>query len=647
MHPHAEATGESTWRSTAFVNPVFAESFPDPFVLKHRGEYFAYCTGLADDGNVFGVIHSQDLVTWTRLDGAMTPLDPSPPFYWAPEVTYDNGKFYLYYSVGNETLMEIRVAVSDFPSGGFRDCGLRLTNEDFAIDAHVFIDEEGTKYLFYATDFLEHTHIGTGTVVDRMLDWFTLEGNPRRVTTAKYDWQVYDPARAEKGGVRWHTVEGPAVIKHKGKYFEMFSGGNWKNTTYGVSFATTDDIHAADEWSQFSDGEKVFPILRTIPDRIVGPGHNCIVRGPNGRERYCVYHRWTEDGRVMAIDRMDFAGDRIFVVGATDSPQPGPFQPSARDLWNTAGRRGDWELTNDEVTSSDEAISELKLEQPPASFLCEFALRFAGGPKPDGTFALAFTSGKGKLELTLHPLSNVARLTVPDDSPGLPSIFKLPEEIDWTAWHDIRIEVDHHRLSINVNGTGLAIKTCLANGLHDITIRVEHLAIAITSFSLTEGFEEMFVDEFPLEENGWTTSGNGSHCLKGGEILMQSDGRYILRKGGSFNSSEFAANFRLPDEKARARYGLILTAGGDEFPFEVDPEHRAIVIADTAPIPLPDNIDLSRFHQLRALKIGGQVLCYLDDALLGEFRFRMTATSTSIFCDLGTVAVEMIRLTRL
>ena len=128
---------------------------------------------------------------------------------------------------------------------------------------------------------------------------------------------------------------------------------------------------------------------------------------------------------------------------------------------------------------------------------------------------------------------------------------------------------------------------------------------------------------------------------------MQSDNRYILTKGGSFNSSEFAANLRLPDDKARARYGLILTAGDDEFPFEVDPEHRAIVIADTAPIPLPDNIDLSSFHQLRALKIGGQVLCYLDDALLGEFRFRTAATSSSIFCDLGTVAVEMIRLTRL
>ena len=647
MHPQAELAGETSRRSETYINPVFAESFPDPFVLKHRGEYFAYCTGFADDGRVFGVLHSRDLVSWTKLGGAMTPLDPSPPYYWAPEVTYDNGKFYLYYSVGNETLMEIRVAVSDVPSGGFVDSGVRLTSEEFAIDAHVFIDDDRTKYLFYATDFLEHTHIGTGTVVDRLIDWFTLEGKPRPVTRAKYDWQVYDPERKEKGGVRWHTVEGPAVMKRKGKYFEMFSGGNWKNTTYGVSFATTDDINTAEEWSQFSDGEKVLPVLRTMPDRIVGPGHNCIVCGPNGRELYCVYHRWTEDGRVMAIDRMDFAGDRIFVIGATDTPQPGPFQPSVRDLWNTARRAGVWEFTDGEVRSGQEAISELTLEQPPVSFLCEFGLRFAGEHQPDGTLALAFASGKGKLELTLHPLSNVARLTVPDDSPGLPSIFKLPEEIDWSAWHDLRIEVDHHRLHVSLDGRALAIKTCLANGLNDVTVRVEHLAIAISSFSLTEGFEEIFVDELPLEGNGWTLVGDGTHCLKNGEVLINSDDKYLLQRSEIFGSCELAANFRLPDEQARARYGLILTAGNDKFRFEVDPERSAVLVADTAPIPLPNNVDLSSFHQLRLVKIEGQVLCYFDNALLGEFSINTDAAAASVFCDRGKVAVEMVRLTRI
>jgi beta-xylosidase len=194
-----------------YTNPVYPQSFPDPFVLKFRGEYFAYCTGDASDGNLFGILHSKDLVNWAYIGSAMEPLASRPPFYWAPEVIYDNGKFYLYYSAGNEILMEIRVAVSDRPDGGFVDAGVRLTKEEFAIDAHVFIDDDRSRYLFYATDFLEYSHIGTGTVVDRMIDWKTLAGKPRPVSRAKYDWQVYDPARKEKGGVRWHTVEGPTV----------------------------------------------------------------------------------------------------------------------------------------------------------------------------------------------------------------------------------------------------------------------------------------------------------------------------------------------------------------------------------------------------------------------------------------------------
>jgi GH43 family beta-xylosidase len=329
--------------SEVYKNPVYPHSFPDPFVLKFRGEYYAYCTDIWRDGRVFGVLHSRDLVNWTEIGGAMQKLDNDSPFYWAAEVIYWNGKFYMYYSVGNETLMELRVAVSDRPDGNFVDAGVKLTTEDFAIDAHVFTDTDGTKYLFYATDFLEHTHIGTGTVVDKMLDFFTLEGKPRPVTRAKYDWQIYDANRKEKGGVRWHTVEGAFVLKRKGIYYEMFSGGNWQNPTYGVSFAVTDDIETREEWTQFSDGDKLLPILKTVPDLIVGPGHNSVVRGTNNRELFCIYHRWTAGGRVLAIDRMDFAGRRIFIKGATHTEQIAPFKPNFTDYFDGENLNENWQ----------------------------------------------------------------------------------------------------------------------------------------------------------------------------------------------------------------------------------------------------------------------------------------------------------------
>src|SRR6476620_1155990 len=93
-----------------YLNPVYPHSFPDPFVLKYLGRYYAYAPGHAPDGRIFEAITSTDLVNWETLGGAMDPLETGEPFYWAPEVTYYNGKFYLYYSVGNEKLMTLRVA---------------------------------------------------------------------------------------------------------------------------------------------------------------------------------------------------------------------------------------------------------------------------------------------------------------------------------------------------------------------------------------------------------------------------------------------------------------------------------------------------------------------------------------------------------
>ena len=111
-------TTDSEGKPGTFTNPVYPHSFPDPFVLKFRGEYFAYCTGDAPDGNVFGILRSSDLVDWTPVGSAMSPLASRPPYYWAPEVVYDNGKFYLYYSAGNEILMSSATA-SILRSGRF------------------------------------------------------------------------------------------------------------------------------------------------------------------------------------------------------------------------------------------------------------------------------------------------------------------------------------------------------------------------------------------------------------------------------------------------------------------------------------------------------------------------------------------------
>src|ERR1044071_3171903 len=56
-----------------YTNPVYKGSMPDPFVLRHRGVYYAFGTTGGErkpDGRIFTLLTSNDLVNWRELGGA-------------------------------------------------------------------------------------------------------------------------------------------------------------------------------------------------------------------------------------------------------------------------------------------------------------------------------------------------------------------------------------------------------------------------------------------------------------------------------------------------------------------------------------------------------------------------------------------------
>ncbi|HVG29597.1 MAG TPA: glycoside hydrolase family 43 protein [Pyrinomonadaceae bacterium] len=523
-------------RSKTYINPVHARDFPDPFVLKFAGEYFAYCTGFWRDGRAFGVMRSRDLVAWEELAGALAPLPGEHPCYWAPEVSYRAGKFLMYYSVGNEALMHVRLATAERPEGPFVDSGHRLTREEFAIDPHVFTDREGARYLFYATDFLAHTHVGTGTVVDRMTDDFTLEGRPRPVTRARYDWQVYDPARKEKGGARWHTVEGPFVIERKGRYYEMFSGGNWQNLSYGVSYAVSDRVIRDDEWEQHADGEKVLPVLRTIPGEVVGPGHNSVVRAPDNQPLFCVYHRWADEGRVLAIDRMEFVGDSLIVLGPTNAPQPAPNAPWLSDHFDAPrdGGLGEgwecvpggaardaarWSVVGGEARSADaEGLSEARRVEAVGSFVAEVCLRALREGRGAGeVFGVRLLDGSAPLlDVQISP---TRRHAVVRRWGGATAAWEalhrveLPRDFDPRVFHQLRFEFDGAFARLTLDDGALEWRgatgspTAEGEPRHRLALHSADCPAAFKGFALTRGFADDFDAAAASHARGWTFEG--------------------------------------------------------------------------------------------------------------------------------------------
>ncbi|MFN2481063.1 MAG: glycoside hydrolase family 43 protein, partial [Pyrinomonadaceae bacterium] len=538
----------------------------------------AYCTGFwRGDGRAFGVMRSRDLVRWHELGGALEMLPGENPCYWAPEVSYREGKFLMYYSAGNETLMHVRVAVAGRPEGPFVDSGHRLTNEEFAIDPHVFADRDGERYLFYATDFLDYTHVGTGTVVDRMIDDFTLEGRPLPVTRARFDWQVYDPARKEKGGVRWHTVEGPFVLERKGRYYEMFSGGNWQNVSYGVSYATSESVLRDGEWEQHADGEKVLPILRTIPGSVVGPGHNSVVIGPDNRQLFCVYHRWADEGRVLAIDRMEFVGDSLVVLGPTTTPQHAPVKPWFADYfdepreeglgegWECASGR--WSVRGGEARQeSGEGEAEARCGVGAESFVAEVTLRAVNdGEGGAGAFGVSLHRRHSPLlRCAIRPGERRAALDCwADGGWASTGSHRLPTDFRPQAFHHLRVEVDDPFFLLTLDGgevvrwqTGLSVRH---EGEPDaqLSLFTENLAAAFRGFSLTRGFADEFI------EPAWTlTRGlklDGEKRV-GAEVGGQPEGKLLLLSPGETfrrasdiladGSYELVINLRMDDDGA-------------------------------------------------------------------------------------------------
>lgn len=306
-----------------YANPVYPTYFADPFALRVGDEWFAFGTGAMPDqnpsGGQFQVLWSNNLVDWKPLGPALFPPDEFKGHaFWAPEVAFSEGVYYMYYSVGvGDKGHQIRVAESTNPAGPYLDSG-RLTSPDcpFAIDPCPYRHTDGRWYLFYASDLVEGTRPGTVLMVDELSSMTELAGSPTLVARATEDWQRFEKDRPIYEGIHdWHTLEGPSVHFRNGKIWCLYSGGNWQNDTYGVDFVSAD--HPRGPWENKSLPEP--RTLKTRPGLVLGPGHNSVTSGPENSGDFIVYHAWDKHktARLMRIDPVVWGEDGPICLGPT------------------------------------------------------------------------------------------------------------------------------------------------------------------------------------------------------------------------------------------------------------------------------------------------------------------------------------------
>ena len=508
-------------------NPVWQSNLPDPFVLKVHGRYYAYGTDQREHvptgDRVFPVLASPDLAHWQQAGHALQALGAPYYRYWAPEVSVRNGIFLLYYAVhAAEFQAGIRVAESQSPEGPFVDSGLDLTGDrvPWAIDPHVFCDHDGRWYLFMTVELCggpDHL-FGVGNVVTQMRDPFTLQGQTAVVTWPRYDWQLFERQRAERGGVDWYCVEGPAVVRHRDRYYAMFSGGCYYGDNYAVSYAAAPAVHASRgvlgaSWQEAMDqGEPTF-LLRGRPGAR-SPGHNSVVVGPNNVDTYLAYHTLSSDlaMRRPCLDRLFWHGKRPWTAGPTTSPQESPALPRWSDLCaqtqTTLGaawavERGGWTMEAGAVTLDGRdrrAILPCRIPLGSA-WLLETNLRLVAG---DGRFGVELRGDEGTLaDVTIEPRGTLAVWT------GLSQrrqtlLAALPAEFAKEEWHQLLMAYAGSVLRLSLDGLPLA--ECVLGGLNgSMTLLAEGCLAAFTGLSLTDHFRDEFQgSSYSLAALGWT-----------------------------------------------------------------------------------------------------------------------------------------------
>ncbi len=344
-----------------YKNPL-GVALGDPYVLYDVASkrYFMYGTGGgAKDG--FATYSSANLVDWKNegqvyFGNTKDSWDISA--FWAPEVYFRNGKYYIFYSAqwrDNPTKelenFRIGVAVADKPTGPFKNISSKpLFDPGYPIlDANVYFDDKNSKaYLYYSRACYKHpvqSEVAawakkTGLYKEIEESWVygvelkpdfsgtigkpvLLLRPPVKMNDPQSEWESRSVTSKEVNR-RW--TEGSYTFKHGNTYYMMYSANHFGGENYAVGYATAK--HPLGPYKKAVNN----PVLQKNSNKggeVTGTGHNSIAWSADGKQMFCVYHGRTKalgDERVVFIDKMRIQPDgKLIVQGPTTSPQQMPL----------------------------------------------------------------------------------------------------------------------------------------------------------------------------------------------------------------------------------------------------------------------------------------------------------------------------------
>lgn len=299
---------------TTIQNPILRGFHPDPSIIR-VGEDYYIATSTFEWWPGVRLHHSRDLKNWEQIEYPLSRLSQldlrgvgASQGIWAPCLTYDQGTFYLVYTVVrsfycNMYDTENYLVTSDNIHGPWSE-PVALNN--FGFDPSLFHEEDGRKYM-----------------VSMVTDHRVPKKYAGRLVLQEYDPEkkamtgpVRDIYRGEK-----IFLEGPHIYKRQGWYY-LFAADTGTGEGHGQSVLRSRDIWGPYEMLKENHGEQreeneAFSILtsRHHEDILLQKsGHGDLVETPGG-EWYMVHLC----GRAFAdrnpADAGRFPNSRRYMMG--------------------------------------------------------------------------------------------------------------------------------------------------------------------------------------------------------------------------------------------------------------------------------------------------------------------------------------------
>jgi beta-xylosidase len=225
-----------------------------------------------------------------------SPPSWSAGSYWAPEISQDAGRFFVYYTARRKN-GPLCVAVADAaaPQGPYTDRGPLVCQDVGSIDAAAVTDENGRRYLVWKEDGNSRKRPTPLWAQPLSPDGTALVGEKQEIFRNEAPWEA-------------HLVEGPFILR-RADYFYMFYSADaccGRRCNYKTGVARSRKLMGP--WERYERN----PIL-VGNEQWKCPGHGSIVDDPAGRT-FLLYHAYHPAdfefvGRQGLLDEVRWGAD--------------------------------------------------------------------------------------------------------------------------------------------------------------------------------------------------------------------------------------------------------------------------------------------------------------------------------------------------